>query len=131
MEILVECAANSDTCGLFYPQIFEYANVILSKDSHVQLLNKTEKMRQHRILRMFNNQNLCQKHWELECIRIRVDSENDWTRIFLNPKKKRIQNFPGRGLIFKRVHRVIGSDYIPMSRNGKQLPETYRTGFPW
>ena len=57
---------------------------------------------------MLNEKNLCQKHWALECIRIRAESENDWNTlrvdadIFKSGKKKlRIQKFPGtcgRGL---------------------------------
>ena len=48
-------------------------------DSHVHLIDKTEKMASTYDLAHVEQSNLCQKHWALECLCI--------ARIFLNPKK--------------------------------------------
>ena len=108
---IFEYAANSDTCGRSYQQIFEFANVTLSdpvfkstwpidlapwKTLSGNSLTKQRKWCQHTTLRIISKQSFCQKHRALECVRIRVDRENDsktirirymWTRIFFNPKK--------------------------------------------
>ena len=113
-----EYAANSDACGRSYQQIFEFANVTLSdpifkstwriylapwKTLSCNSLTKQRKWCQHTTLRIISKQSFCQKHRALECVRIRVDRENDsktiricymWTRIFFNPKKMQIQKFP-------------------------------------
>ena len=83
-------------------------------------ITKQRKWRQHTILRMFNKQNPCKKHWAKECIRIHVESEKAsktigirylWTRIFLIPKKKiadtKISGYVWRGLRQQREHRDV------------------------
>ena len=110
-----------------YSQIFEYPDVTqwdpvfpacdkstwridleTRKTLTCNSLTKQRKWRQHTILRMLSKQNLCQKHLAGECIRIRVDNENDsktigiryvWTRIFWNPEKKKLADAKNFGYV--------------------------------